>query len=236
LNWQLWIGGRSPILRSEDSRAFVDQVLGELADGRWRPGAWGRFLARSLERSWQQAQARPAAAAELTAIHLVAAAARPGPWLPATWFLAITHLGLLGEQTSLGWPNRLSLFRAMLPGLFPPSRLTALVAIATDIADGRLARRAGPTAFGSYADPMADMAFWTWFAVWREPSPWLRRLPIALWWLPAAAITVTYFAGAKSVDYPRPHALRHASGFIQALLTLRAFAGPSAKRKPVRSC
>lgn len=221
--------GRPPVPRSLDSRTFVDQVLRELADGRWRPRAWARFLVHSLDRSWAQALARPAAAGEVTAAGLLAAAARPGAWIPAAWFLAVTHLGLLGERTSLGWANRMSLIRGILPGLAVPSAWIALAALATDFADGRLARREGPTAFGAYADPLADMAFWTWFALSRERNPWLRWLPFALWWLPAGAITATYFGRSESVDYPRPLALRYASGIFQALLTWRALRARSSE-------
>jgi hypothetical protein len=215
--------GRRPIARPVESRAFVDEVLGELVVGRWRARAWIRFLARSFERSWQQARARPVAAAELTALYLVAAAAHPGPWLPTAWCLVITHLGLLGQRTSLGWANRLSLARGAMPGLLGPSGWAALAALATDFADGRIARREGLTAFGSYADPLADLVFWTWFALSRERNPWLRGLPFALWWFPAASITATYFTRGRSLDYPRPPALRYASGILQILLTWRAF-------------
>jgi phosphatidylglycerophosphate synthase len=213
---------RSPISRMAESRSFVDEVLRDLADGRWRAPAWGRFAARNLERSWDQARARRGAATELTALCLLCTAARPTPWLPTVWILALTHLGLLGERRSLGWANRLSLARAVLPGLLPATWRTAVIALATDFADGRIARRYGSTAFGSYADPLADLAFWSWFALSRERNTWLRWLPFALWWLPATAITVTYFARGQSVDYPRPLIVRYASGFLQVLLTLRA--------------
>jgi CDP-alcohol phosphatidyltransferase len=71
--------------------------------------------------------------------------------------LAVTHLGLLGEgNRSLGIANGLSLVRANLP----PRRWAAPVALVSDFVDGAFARGLKPTAFGSYADPLADLSFW----------------------------------------------------------------------------
>lgn len=98
---------------------------------------------------------RPAAAAEVTAVHVLAGAAGSWRWAVASWILAITHLGLLGERTTFGWPNRLTLVRALLPAVARDYRWAPLVALASDFADGRLARRGDESAFGSFADPIA---------------------------------------------------------------------------------
>lgn len=44
--------------------------------------------------------------------------------------------------------------------------------------------------FGSYADTIADAAFWTWFAARHEPSSRLRAAAFAAWAAPVAAAAV----------------------------------------------
>jgi CDP-alcohol phosphatidyltransferase len=64
-----------------------------------------------------------------------------------------------------------------------------VLALATDVADGRLARcLAAETMFGGYADALADARFWTWFAVRYEPNRWLRAAAILAWAMPVAAV------------------------------------------------
>ena len=166
---------------------------------------------------------RPAAAAEVTAVHVLAAAAGSWRWAVGSWILAITHLGLLGERTTFGWPNRLTLVRALLPAVARDYRWTPLVALATDFTDGRLARKCGKSAFGEFADPIADGAFWSWFALRWEPNRWLRWAPLTLFALATGAIATAYFRSGRTIDYPRPVALRYMSAGMQILLTLRAF-------------
>ena len=217
-----WLATRGAIARSDEGREFVDDVLGELAAHRLSLPAWARFFVRSLLRSVDQVRIRPAAATEVTAIHLLAwRATGSRRWAFASWLLCITHLGLLGERSTLGWPNRLTLLRELLPALCPDSRWTSLVALATDFADGRLARRGNESGFGAFADPLADGVFWSWFALRFEPNRWLRRAPITLFALSAAGISAAYFARGRAIDYPRPIALRYASAAAQILLTLR---------------
>ena len=216
-----WRDMRDAIARPDDSRRFVDDVLGDLAGNRYGLRAWVRFFRHSLARSVDQARARPYAAAETSALHALAAVLGDRRWALASWFLAITHLGLLGERTTLGWPNRLTLVRALLPAVARDYRWTPLVALATDFSDGLLARRNGKSAFGEFADPIADGAFWSWFALRWEPNRWLRWAPISLFALSAAGISATYVARGRTVDYPRPIALRFASAAGQILLTLR---------------
>lgn len=199
----------------------MDDILGELAANRFSRSAWAGFIGRSLARSGHQVRKRPAAAAEVTAIHLLAGAAGSRPWAFLSWFLCITHLGLLGDYTALGWPNRLTLVRALLPALAPDSRWTSLAALATDFADGRLARRGKGSAFGAFADPIADGVFWSWFALRWEPSRWLRWVPITLFSASVAGVSVAYFCHGRAIDYPRPMAVRYVSAATQALFTLR---------------
>jgi CDP-alcohol phosphatidyltransferase-like enzyme len=217
---------RAPVNRPPESTRFVDDILAELASRQFGPSAWMRFFGRSLARSAAQARIRPAAAVEVTAIHLVAAAGSVR-WALASWLLCITHLGLLGDRRTLGWPDRLTLVRALLPALGPDSRWTAPLSLATDFLDGRLARRGGGSAFGAFADPIADGVFWSWYALRWDPSPWLRWVPITLFGGSVAVIAGAYFARGRTIDYPRPMAIRYASGIMQIVLTLR-----SVRRRP----
>jgi len=218
-----WLAARRTIARSDDSRRFVNDVLGELAANRFGLKAWARFLGRSFARSRDQARMRPAAAAEVTALHALAGASGSWAWPLASWFLSITHLGLLGERATLGWPNRVTLLRALLPALAPNSPWTSLVALTTDFADGRLARRGDETAFGTFADPIADGVFWSWFGLRWERKPWLRWAPLTLFALSTGGIAATYFVCGRVIDYPRPVAIRYLSAGMQMALTLRAW-------------
>ena len=217
-----WHVNRLPIARSAESRRFVDQILAELAAGRFGPTAWATFIGRSLVRSATEARMRPAAAAEVTALHLLEGAVGSRRWAALSWFLSITHLGLLGDRSTLGWPNRLTLLRSLLPSLAPDSRWTSVVALATDFMDGRLARRGAESAFGAFADPIADGVFWSWYALRWESNRGLRWAPITLFAATTAAIAAAYFARGRTIDYPRLMAVRYASGTTQVMLALRA--------------
>jgi hypothetical protein len=215
---------RHAIDRPPGSRAFVDGALAELRRSRWRPAAWALFLRRCGVRSLRQAREHPLAALEVTALHLALLAARSGSRLRlgASWALAMTHLGLLGpDRRSIGPPSALSLLRANLPA----GRWSPPVAIATDLADGWLARRTTPTAFGAYADGLADVAFWV-RQVWAgESNPFVRAAACAAWLLPLSAIGAAYFVTGRTVDHPRPVLARGLSAGLQALLAARAVAG-----------
>jgi CDP-alcohol phosphatidyltransferase-like enzyme len=216
-----WLANRGAIARPRDSRQFVDDILAELAARHFAPTAWVRFMGRSLARSVDEVRIRPTAAAELTAIHLVAGAAGSWRWALTSWFLCITHLGLLGDSPSLGWPNRLTLLRALLPSLAPHWPKASVIALATDFADGRLARAGGKSAFGAFADPIADGVFWSWYALRWEHNSWLRWVPITLFTGSTAAIATGYFARGRTIDYPRPMAVRYLSAAVQIMLAVR---------------
>lgn len=176
-------------------------------------------------RSAQQAGAHLPALLELTVLHLVLTRGRPRPWPVAVWLLAVTHLGLLGDRRELLMANHLSLLRANLPSLSAPAApWTAGVALLTDVLDGRLARaRKEETAFGAYADPLADLVFWNWYVVRNESDRWIRAAAIMAWPIPAAAITVAYFARGRTIDYPRLMALRLLSAAFQCWIAARGF-------------
>ncbi len=215
------MASRGVIARSRDSRRFVNDILAELAARHFAPSAWLRFMGRSVARSADEVRIRPTAAAELTAIHLAAAAAGGWRWALTSWFLCITHLGLLGDSPTLGWPNRLTVLRALLPSLAPTTRWTSVVALATDFADGRFARAGGESAFGAFADPIADGVFWSWYTLRWERNRWLRWVPMVLFGGSAAVIAVAYFSRGRTIDYPRPLAVRYLSAVMQITLTVR---------------
>jgi len=67
--------------------------------------------------------------------------------------------------------------------------------------------------------------FWTRHASTREPSRVARAGIAAIWLLPFAAITTTYFTAGRAVAYPRPLLIRRLSAGLQSLLTGRALTG-----------
>jgi len=75
--------------------------------------------------------------------------------------------------------------------------------------------------FGSYADTLADAAFWTWFAARHEPSRMLRAAAFAAWAAPAAAVAVLSVARGQMADIPRPALVRPAAP-LAVLLVVRA--------------
>lgn len=206
------------------SRVRTDALLAGLRARGWRPRAWMVFLGRATRMSSAAVVARPHAAAEVTVLHLVFALAsgrRGRGWVGASWLLAVTHLGLLEGRDSLGAANMVTLIRGNMPVLCPGRRAGA-IAVATDLIDGRLARRSGRvTAFGPYADSLADAVFWTWFAGRYEPSRVVRAAAAAAWAAPAAVVALASFARGGMAEPPHPRLLRPAAAF-QVLLAARA--------------
>jgi len=217
------VRSRSPVVRPPGSRQFVDDALAELAAGRWSPSSWLRFIWRCSVRSAQQAAAHRRAFLELTLLHLALMRGRPRPWPLVVWLLAVTHLGLLGDRRGALVANHLSLLRANLPSLSASAApWTAGVALLTDVFDGRLARaRKEETAFGAYADPLADLVFWNWYVFRNESNPWIRAAAVLAWPLPAALIAAAYFVRGRTLDYPQPASTRLISGAFQCWIAAR---------------
>ena len=136
------------------SRAATDELLAGLRAGQWRPAAWARFLVSSARRSARQALQHPRALTEVTVLHAALALAAGGHgrrWVAASWAMAATHLGMLEDRPSLGAASLVTLLRANLPALGArAARHPTLVhwlpalALASDLADGQIARAAGP--------------------------------------------------------------------------------------------
>lgn len=211
-------------LNPVESRAATDLLLGELRTGRWRVRAWRRFFVHATRRSADQARRRPRALAEVTlveaALFLVTRRAHRHA---VSWTLAVTHLSMLGPRDGLGVANVLTLLRAGLsPGDRGSSRWFGLLALVCDWSDGRIARATcTETPFGAYADPLADVAFWTRFADAHESSRVLRCLPILVWGVPIIVVAAESVRRGHMVDYPRPALLRLGTA-VQLLVGLRA--------------
>lgn len=207
-----------------DSRAATNALLDGLRQGRWRPRAWTRFLLDATRRSIHQARLRPRALGEITVLHLVFAAVgrRKRPlWTIVSWVLAATHLGMLEDRRSIGVATVVTLTRANLPTL-TDGWTVPVVALASDLADGRLARGLAITSrFGAAADSLADTAFWAWFALRHEPSPGVRAAALAAWVAPVITVTSASLGRGRMVDAPRPVIVRPAAA-MQAVLAARA--------------
>ena len=213
------------LAETADSRAATDALLSLLKQGRWRPPAIARFLALAAARSVRQARRRPRALAQLTALHsgvLLLARGHRRRWTAASWTLSALHLGLLEDHDRLSPADTLTLIRGNLPVLMTGRcRWAGVLAIASDLADGRLARRQGTvTPFGDYADSLADAAFWTWLVLRHEPSRAIQAAAAAAWAIPAAAVTAASIGRGQMVGRPRPALLRPAAA-MQAIVAVR---------------
>lgn len=215
-----------PVWELTDSRAATDALLEMLRGGRWRPGAVGRFLLLAAHRSVRQAVRRPFAFAQVGALHglLFTSARGPGSktWVATSWNLNVLHLGLLENRDRLSEADVITLLRGNLPTTaLGHSRWSGLLAIALDLADGRLARRQGTMSpFGDYADSLADAAFWTWLVVRHEPSRTVRAAALAAWMVPVVAVTAVGVRRGSMPDRPRPALLRPAAA-MQVVVAAR---------------
>lgn len=157
-------------------------VLAELRARRYRPAAWWRFLADSLDRARAQRASNARAHRQTLVIGALGLGAWcfAAPWHPAgatagaAWWLLVVvmldwHLGMLEHPDGqplgrIGLPNLLGLARlAIVPvvPLVPPWAVACLLLAsgATDVADGRIARRRGEeTRLGRWLDGAADAA------------------------------------------------------------------------------
>ncbi|WP_434995453.1 CDP-alcohol phosphatidyltransferase family protein [Arthrobacter sp. Ld5] len=207
------------------SRAATNDLLAQAKDSGWRLGSWVRVLRAAGDRSIDQARTRPRALVEVTVLHLLVAgiAGRRGTmWALTTWFLAVTHLGLLEDRTSLGLANTLTLLRANLPaiehvlGTWVPA-----LALVSDFVDGKLARAtATVSSFGQYADFLSDTALWTWFSLRHEPSRTVQLAALAAWLAPVIVVLSGSVLRGRMIDVPRKWWFRPAAT-VQVLLGTR---------------
>jgi phosphatidylglycerophosphate synthase len=218
-----------PVSDLVDSRAATDALLGMLKHDQWRPRAVARFLRQATDRSVRQAARRPRALAEITALHgmLFVHTRERGTgrrWVATSWTLCALHLGLLEHRDRLAPADVLTLIRGNLPATAAgASRWSGVLAIASDLADGRLARHRGTVSpFGEYADSIADAAYWTWLVLRHEPSRTVWTAAIAAWAVPVAAVTAIAVRRGTMPERPHPTLLRPAAA-MQGVVALRHF-------------
>ncbi|MFC4869763.1 CDP-alcohol phosphatidyltransferase family protein [Streptomonospora arabica] len=193
-----------------------------------------RRLGRLLGPRRRLVGARGRAAAQTTALHAVVlygARDRRGRVRAVACRLpAMTHLGLLEARAGLSAADALTPLRANLPAL-ARGAWTGPLALATDVADGRLARSTGTASpFGAYADALADASLWIAYALRHEPDPRWRGALITAWLLPAAGVTAAAFARGRMVEVPRVRGVHPATVVARGLLRARA-----GRRGPARA-
>jgi phosphatidylglycerophosphate synthase len=140
----------------------------------------------------------------------------------SSWALGVLHLGLLEHRDRLAPADALTLIRGNLPATaLGSSRWSGALAIASDLADGRLARHQGTVSpFGDYADTFADAAYWTWLTLRHEPSRTVRTAAVAAWALPVVTVTAIALRRGTMPERPRPTLLRPAAA-MQGIVALR---------------
>jgi phosphatidylglycerophosphate synthase len=151
-----------------EGEQWARDLLDGLRAGRFGARAWREFGAESLRRARVVRARRPDVVRQSRrwgAVGLAAAVPfgpRPMAWWAAWWALVDWHIGMLetpgGDPRPLGLPDALTLARLWAAPVARQHPSPALVAAAllTDLADGALARRAGPTRLGRDLDSTAD--------------------------------------------------------------------------------
>lgn len=160
-------------------------------------------------------------------------------WLAASQFDAYVHLSMnqrasgLPLYDELGTPSTLTLARRATSGLLwghliggrPASKniiaVALLMAGATDVTDGAIARRTNRTTrLGGYLDGVADFEFWVALALslWvrRLVPRWLLMLLLLRWLTPLTGSIASYFGLANRVQIGST-LVGKASGVVQAI-------------------
>src|SRR3954453_674905 len=149
------------------SRELLDRLRAE----RFTPGAWRRFFGDGFRRARVVRARRPALVAQSRtwgAAGVVAAlpfGARAAFSWAAWWAMVDWHLGMVetasGRERRLAAADALTLARLGAGPVGPrhPEPWLGPTGMATDLVDGLLARRAGPTRLGRDLDSTADTLF-----------------------------------------------------------------------------
>ena len=162
------MAGSAPSLT--EGERWARELLDTLRARRFTPTAWWDFLAESFARARRTRARRPGVVAQSRRWCAAGFAAAlplgpvPAAWAAVWWAMIDWHLGMV--ETADGRPRRLAaadaltltrLWSAPMVRRHPSVPLVAAV-MATDLLDGPLARRAGPTRFGRDFDGAADAA------------------------------------------------------------------------------
>lgn len=174
------MAGPPPLTTGE--RWSRELLAGLRADG-YRPAAWVSLLDQSFAHAAASRGARPALARQARRWGIAGAAATLAAapagcarrlaglaWWATCWAMLESHIGMVegpgGEpRARLSGADALTLLRlGLVPHAAAPAdrtrwAATIIAAAASDVADGRLARRAGPTRLGRDLDSYADAAF-----------------------------------------------------------------------------
>ncbi|MGI8557650.1 MAG: CDP-alcohol phosphatidyltransferase family protein [Solirubrobacteraceae bacterium] len=165
-----------------DGELWAREELALLRAARWAPSAAVRFLLHSQQRASAQRALRPATAARIRAwtatgaatwIALAAADVPPfrhrlregATWWAASAVMLDWHIGMLetvdGQPRNLGVADALTLVRAWLVPVVAdtPTAAIVLVAAATDVLDGAVARATAPTRAGRDLEGLVDACF-----------------------------------------------------------------------------
>lgn len=194
-----------------DGKRWTSEALDRLRARRFTPPAVLELLASSFARARHVRARRPELVAQSRrygAVGLVASAAL-GPraairWL-AWWAMLDWHLGMVETDggaergaRALGTADALTLARLWAAPLARRTAHPALIAFASasDVADGVLARRAGPTRLGRDLDWAADAAFFH-----AAVGGLVERGGLRPWILVAERVQVLVVVGAGVVTY-----------------------------------
>jgi phosphatidylglycerophosphate synthase len=154
--------------RPTEGEQWSRDLLDRLRERRFSAPAWRDFLTDALERARHTRARRPDLTAQSRrwgAAGLAAAlpfGPRPAAHWALWWALIDWHLGMAetpgGEPRRLRTHDALTLARLWVAPVVRRHPHPALLAaaLATDVADGALARRAGPTRLGRDLDSTAD--------------------------------------------------------------------------------
>jgi phosphatidylglycerophosphate synthase len=154
-----------------EGELWARELLDRLRAERFTPGAWQHFFADAFARARHIRARRPEVVRQSRRWGAagLAASAPLGPravaWWALWWAMIDWHLGMLespeGRPRPLRAQDALTLARLWAAPLVRRRPEPALVAagMATDLLDGVLARRTGPTRLGRDFDSTADTAF-----------------------------------------------------------------------------
>jgi phosphatidylglycerophosphate synthase len=221
------------------------ELLDRLRERRFAAAAWRDFLADAFERSRVTRARRPGVTRQSRrwgAAGLAAAVpfgARPAALWALWWALLDWHLGMLetpaGDPRPLRAQDALTLARlwaAPIARRHPEPWLVA-AALASDVADGMLARRSGPTRLGRDFDSTADTLFLDQAlrgaVEQRGLSPALLTLERARLAIGAAVVLASYFG--RSEPTPAMAGRRPAAALAGAGLLLAAAGRPRAAER-----
>jgi phosphatidylglycerophosphate synthase len=224
--------------RLTEGERWSRELLDALRERRFTPGAWGAFLGDALARSRAVRAGRPDVVRQSRrcgAAGLAAAApfgAGPVAWCAVWWALIDWHLGMLetpdGDPRPLRAHDALTLARlwaAPVARRHPEPWLGA-AALATDVADGALARRHGPTRLGRDFDSTADTLFLDQALrgaiEQRGLDPRLLTLERARLAIGAAVVCTAYFGRSEP---PPPMGLRELAAALAGAGAVLAAAG-----------